>query len=123
MFNQPAMQEIQISIEGAKKLKSLAEALERLEKNKDFKTVIGTAYMEDEVFRLTGMLSEVTDDRNAPAALGGISKASIVQQLTSIANLSAFLREVRRKTDGIGATLLAYEQEQELQRQEAEGAV
>lgn len=122
MLNQTPLQEIQISIEGAKHLKQLGEALERLEKNKDFKLVVGNGYFENEALRLTGLLAEVTETRNAPSALGGISKNSIVDQLSAIAHFSAYIRGVRGKTQGIGEQLAAYEQEQELLRQEAEGA-
>lgn len=117
---QSPLQEIQISIDGAKKLKALGEALERLEKNRDFKLVIGTGYLDDEVQRLVGLLSEVSEDRNAPAHLGGMSKDLIVSQLQGVAHFAAYLREVARKTDGIAASLISYEQELELQRQEAD---
>lgn len=114
-------QHIEISIEGAKKLKQLGEALDRLCKNKDFKLLIETGYCEDEALRLVGLLAEVSEDRNAPAQLGGMSKGLIVSQLQGVAHFSAYLREVKRKTTGIADTLLAYEQERELQRREAEG--
>lgn len=120
MLNNSPLQEIQISIDGAKKLQALGDALNRLEKNKDFKLVIGTGYLEDEVQRLVGLLSEVSEDKNAPAQLGGMSKDKIVSQLQGIAHFAAFLREVGRKTENIGATVQAYEQEQELLRREAD---
>ena len=120
MLSSP-IQEIQISIDGAKKLKALGEALDRLRRNKDFKLVVELGYLEDEALRLTGCLSEVTDTINAPAAIGGMSKEKIVSQLQGIAHFSAYLREVERKTSGIHESLLAYEQELELRRQEEAG--
>lgn len=120
MLGQSPMQEIQISIEGAKKLQALRDAMLRLEKNKDFKLLIGQAYLDDEVQRLVGLLSEVAEDKNAPAQLGGMSKDKIVSQLQGIAHFSAFLRSIDQKTQGINETLRSYEEEMEIQRREAE---
>lgn len=117
---QSPVQEIELSIEGARKLLSLREALLRLEKNKDFKLLISNGYLVDEALRLTGLLSEVSEDRNAPAVLGGVSKDKIVSQLQGVAHFSAYLREIDRKTDGIQESLRAYEQERELRIQETE---
>lgn len=118
---QSSVQEVKISLEGAKKLQALGQALARLEKNKDFQAVINVAYCENETFRLTGMLAECTEDKNCPPSLGGISKALIVSQLTSIAHLSAWLRTTRDKVSGIDEQVQAYEQEAEYLRQEVEG--
>lgn len=120
MLGQSPLQEIQISIDGAKKLLGLREALLRLEKNKDFKLLIGQGYLDDEAQRLIGLLSEVSEDRNAPVQLGGISKDKIVSQLQGIAHFGAYIRNVYQKTEGISDTVRAYEQELEIQRQEAE---
>lgn len=112
--------EIEVSIEGAKKLVALRDAYDRLEKNKDFKLLIANGYMVDEALRLTGLLSEVSEDKNAPAQFGSVSKDKIVSQLQAIAHFAAFLRGVDAKTEGIRDSLHAYEQERELQLQQAE---
>lgn len=112
--------EIEISIDGAKKLLALRQAYDRLEKNKDFKLLIAEGYLVNEALRLTGLLSEVSEDKNAPAQLGGLSKDKIVSQLQGIAHFSAFLRGVDQKTENIADTLRSYEQERELQIREAE---
>ena len=45
-------QQIQISIEQANEVIALAEALERLQANKDFQVVIAKGYFEKEAIRL-----------------------------------------------------------------------
>lgn len=117
---QSPVQEVEISIEGARKLVGLREALDRLEKNRDFKLLISNGYLTDEALRLTGLLSEVAEDRNAPAAIGGMSKDKIVSQLQGIAHFAAYIRGIDQKTQNIHDTLRAYEQERELRIREAE---
>lgn len=54
------IQEFELSIEQAKAQVGLAEALQRLHQNPDFKSVILEGYFRDEAARMVGLLGEPT---------------------------------------------------------------
>lgn len=67
------IQHVELSLEEAKKLVAFGEAIARLEKNKDFRTVILDGYFSDEAKRLTFLTADTTlDDKSANAVLYGI---------------------------------------------------
>lgn len=67
------IQYVELSLEEAKKVAAFGEALERLEKNKDFRTVILEGYFSDEARRLTFLTADSSlDDRSLNAVWAGI---------------------------------------------------
>jgi hypothetical protein len=74
---------IEESIKSAKKLVELADALERLKSNKDFKTIVMEGYFEKEAIRLVQAKSN-------PSLQSPEMQKSIITQIDSIGNLNLF---------------------------------
>lgn len=74
---------IEESIKSAKKLVELADALERLKSNKDFKTIVMEGYFEKEAIRLVQAKSN-------PALQSAEMQKSIITQIDSIGNLNVY---------------------------------
>ena len=62
---QTQIQQVELSLAEAKKVKAFGEAIERLEKNRDFRTVILDGYFTDESRRLTFLTAEENLDEAA----------------------------------------------------------
>jgi hypothetical protein len=66
-------QHVELSLEEAKKMVNFAEAIGRLEKNRDFRTVILDGYFSDESRRLTFLTADTTlDEKSSNAVWAGI---------------------------------------------------
>jgi len=63
---QKAMEEIELSVAHATKLKELKDAILRLQKNRDFKKVFSTELFQKEPARITALLTDhnMLDQRN-----------------------------------------------------------
>jgi len=70
------IQEIEISIEQAREVVELKDAIFRLMKNEDFKKVIDVGYFSNESRRLVGLLAQpsVNDTNKVYESLMGISR-------------------------------------------------
>lgn len=67
------IQHVELSLDEAKKVVDFGEAIQRLEKNADFKKVILDGYFNDEAKRLTFLTADTTlDDKSANAVWAGI---------------------------------------------------
>jgi hypothetical protein len=91
-MQQDQIQVIDANIKKAKKLTDFAGALERLQMNKDFKTVIQGGYFQDEAVRLVHLKA----DQNFQSA---DAQRSIVQQMDAIGALHQFFQTVFHKSN------------------------
>jgi len=84
---QRAEVEISLSIDQAKAFIERREMLKRLEKNKDFKKLIMTGYLEEEAVRLVGLLmdGEMQEDQD---------QEMIKRELYAISSLRIFFNNV-----------------------------
>lgn len=82
------IQQVQLSIEEARKFISKVEALERLEQNADFKLLIFDTYFVDEAARYTGLLAE-------PAMQAPHHQAGMLSSLRGISELRQFLLKLK----------------------------
>lgn len=81
----------------------LLEALERLEKNRDFITIIGKGYLEKEALRLISF-------RTDPSSQSDISQRNVMRDIDGIASFSDYLRHIRKDGDIAKASLERSEQ-------------
>lgn len=105
------VQELQISIDTARKLSKDYDALERLYKNRDFIHLIENKFFKEEPVRITHLLSH-------PNFASEEKRADLFKELDVIAGFVAFLRGVNQAGEGIRDQIAGYEREQELARQE-----
>lgn len=89
-MTQDILQAIDANIKKAKKLTDIADALERLQMNKDFKAVVQTGYFQDEAVRLVHLKA----DQNFQSA---DAQRSIVQQIDAIGALHQYFQTVFHK--------------------------
>ena len=85
----------------------VANALDRLHKNADFKTVFLDNYMKDDVVRLVGLLGEQTIN------LGGKKdehREEIQERLIGVARFQEYMRNVFRLADQAENDLIAAEE-------------
>ena len=85
----------------------VANALDRLHKNTDFKTVFLDNYMRDDVVRLVGLLGEQTIN------LGGKKyehREEIQERLIGVARFQEYMRNVFRLADQAENDLIAAEE-------------
>lgn len=97
-------QEIQIELDEAKKKVKLREALDRLERNKDFKLVIDEEFFKQESLRQVSCLSD-------PAFQTPHMQASVIADMRASATLQAFFRLVRRNADAAETAIANAEEE------------
>ena len=88
-MTQDTVQSIEASIKQAKPAIELAKALERLESNKDFKTVIGEGYLEKEAVRLVHLKAN-------PAMQTVAHQAAVMLQIDGIGALLQYFRTVNQ---------------------------
>lgn len=81
----------------------LLEALERLEKNRDFITIIGKGYLEKEALRLVKL-------RTDPNTQSETSQRNIMRDIDGIASLNDYLSFIHRDGDLAKASLERSEQ-------------
>lgn len=91
-MTQDTIQQIDANIKKAKKLTDFAGALERLQMNKDFKTVIQVGYFQDEAVRLVHLKA----DQNFQSA---DAQRSIVQQMDAIGSLHQYFQTTFHKAN------------------------
>ena len=104
------IQEIQVTIEEAKKAIEDMELVIKLINSKPFKNIIGKQYFEEESVRLVGLLSEEgLDDKQM---------AGVHRQMFGISNLQRFLREKITLGRDMEQTML--EAQEELDRPEGD---
>lgn len=86
------VQEIELSIENARKMVKLAESLERLHDNPDFKDVITEGYFKDEAVRLVSL-------KAAPQMQDDHSQALIVKDIDGIGSLRQYFHTIYQMAD------------------------
>lgn len=79
----PSIEEFELSIAEARKHTDLADALERLAKNKDFKSLILTGYFEEEAVRLVAL-------KAVPQMLGDDMQKKILTSIDGIGALTQY---------------------------------
>lgn len=88
MNSADSIKELEMSIEQAKQLVRMGEALDRLHNNPDFKNIILKEYLTEEPVRLV----HVKADANMQSAE---SQQAILKQMDAIGSLANFFRTVR----------------------------
>tara|TARA_R110002096_G_scaffold272377_1_gene466011 strand:- start:210 stop:560 length:351 start_codon:yes stop_codon:yes gene_type:complete len=79
----PDIEEFELTIAEARKHTDLADALERLGKNKDFKSLILTGYLEEEAVRLVAL-------KAVPQMLGDDMQKKILTSIDGIGALTQY---------------------------------
>jgi hypothetical protein len=102
-MTQENVRQIELSIKRAKEHVELDKALERLESNRDFKTVIAEGYLEKEAVRLVHLKAD-------PSMQSPASQASIVTQIDAIGGLLSYFRTISRNA---AMAVRSIEQDQE----------
>ena len=82
------IQQVELSIEEARKFLNKVEALERLEQNADFKLLVFDTYFVDEAARYTGLLAE-------PPMQGAHQQSGILSSLRGISEFRQFLLKLK----------------------------
>lgn len=103
---------IQIELDEAKKKVKLVEALDRLERNKDFKLLIEEEFFKQETLRQASCLSD-------PSFQTPHMQASLIADMRAGATIQAFFRLLRR--NGAAAEQAIINSEEELQAIRLEG--
>lgn len=105
------IQEIDLAIEQLREVVALSDALQRLEKNKDFKKVFLEYLLKDEVLRLSNLL-----------AVSGINKEDVIKDLTHISAIRQLFIDIHRKAEVAEAQIYQYQEAcEEILTEEAEG--
>lgn len=99
------VQEVQLTLDEAKKKVKLGEALERLERNKDFKLVFDEVFFKQESLRQVSLLS-------CPNHQEPHKQASIIADMRASATVQAFFRLVYRNKEQ--AEQSVYDSEEQL---------
>lgn len=92
MSNEDTIKAIEANIKEAKKFVAVADALERLESNRDFKLLIGDGYFTREAVRLVHLKAD-------PSMQKDENQKSIVSQMDAIGSLSQFFVAVRQQAN------------------------
>lgn len=95
---------IQIDLDEAKKKVKLGEALDRLERNKDFKLVFEEEFFKQEAIRQVSCLSE-------PAFQSPHMHASLIADMRAGATLQAFFRLLQRNAEAAKQAIINGEEE------------
>lgn len=94
------------SIERNKKIIALANALERLQKNRDFKEVISEGYFREEAIRLVHLKSD-------PSLKSPDKQAALLRDIDAIGALSEYFRTIRYNAGMAAQSIEADEQTRE----------
>ena len=84
-----ALLEIEESISENRDTLVLAEALRRLQNNRDFKLIVSTGYLQKEAVRLVGLKAD-------PGMQGAAEQQQILRQLDSIGCFQQYLLGIHR---------------------------
>lgn len=87
-----AVAEIEVSMQQAKQTIAMADALERLHHNADFKQIILEGYFKDEAVRLVHIKGD-------PNLQDPVKQASIVRDMDAIASLRLFFGTIYQRAD------------------------
>lgn len=90
--NAATVQEIEVSIEHARKVVDKRNNMFRMFKNRDFKSIILTGYFEDEPVRLTKLMAH-------PSMQSADDQDYIQKQLTAIGFLHQYFNTIRVQGD------------------------
>lgn len=89
----------------------LGEALQRLQKHPDFKTVITEGYLDGKVKASVSLLA-------VPAIKARGARTDVMEDLISASNLQYYFLMIEQKYEGAKAPVLSDEEEAELEAQE-----
>lgn len=98
-------QEIMMSIEEAKEIIALGDALDKLEQNRAFKKLVLERYLKDEAVALTHRRAH-PEVAMQPAFAQGIEDG-----LTGVGQLAMFFHRIRAQADQARYSLKSYEEE------------
>lgn len=108
------IEQVEVSIEEAKKQVELGAAIRRLESNSDFRKVISETYFRDEAARLAHM--------SALFHLGKDKLEHINQQIRAIGELAEFLRIKKMLAESLEGEIKAHQETlDDLRLEQAEG--
>lgn len=107
------VQKIQITLDEAKKKVKLGEALERLERNKDFKLVFDEEFFKQESLRQVSLLS-------CPAHQEPHKQASIIADMRASATVQAFFRLIQRNAEHAEVAIMDNEEQLANMRRDGE---
>lgn len=110
-MNDQIIQEIEISKEQAEKTAALGVAADRLFRNPNFKKVILEGYFQDEIHRLTMLMTD-------PAYLEKNTEASIVDSLRAVSELNTYLHKTVVLGRHMAERLAEYDRELDALREE-----
>lgn len=100
------IEQIELSIDDAKKAIQLSKSLDRLIKNKDFQRVIDTGYLETEAVRLVHLKA----DFNMQSVE---NQDFVIRGIDSIGNLRAYFSKIFQKGRGAESALVDHENTRE----------
>lgn len=106
MFAQNELEAVQISIDKAKKAVDLMNALDKLQKNRNFDLLINKGYLEEEALRLVYLKSDF--QMSSPEQQDFITKG-----IEGIGQLRNFLSMVYRQGESAKAALADHENTRE----------
>lgn len=105
------IQDIDLAIEQLREVIALSDALQRLEKNEDFKKVFLEYLLKDEAVRLVNLL-----------AVSGINKEDVIKDLTHISAIRQLFIDIHRKAEAAEVQIYQYQEaREEILAEEAEG--
>ena len=112
----PTVAEIQLHIDEARHFVELGNALERLERNPDFKLLIQGDYLQSEAVRLVHLLADPDEYNQSPT-----QQAKIKQDIHAIGALAQYFNVIRWKAGNAAQSIAEGEAtREEMESEEAE---
>lgn len=105
------IREIELSMDAAKEKISLAESLDKLRKNRDFKKIIEEGYFKNEAVRLVHMKGYPSEQRDD-------LQQAIIRDIDAIGSLRSYLDTIYREAEWAESAIHASEAELALARDE-----
>lgn len=109
-MNDQAIQYVELTLEAAKQQAGLLEALQRLERNRDFRKVILDGYFRDEPARLASLLAE--------PRLTTEQKADTLNSIKAVGELQQWFLKVRTFGDQAQKAIIDHEEELRILREQ-----
>ena len=81
----------------------LLDALNRLEKNADYKLLIGNGYLKEEILRLVSL-------RTSPEAQSEISQRNLIRDIDAVSSFGDYIRHIRIEGESAKASIDQSEQ-------------
>ena len=97
------LEQVEISLDNAKRLVAFGDAIERLEQNKDFQTVILEGYFKEEAARIVGLKAD-------PHMMMPEQQEICDQIITSIGGLRQFFLAKKRMAESAAMAIEADEE-------------